>query len=274
MSNKPAIEKLLEHKAALTIGIVAVVAFAAISIVLYANNHSISEIDDSSSSEQTPQTIAYDKLSDEQKSKIGNYTTDEQLVQSTLECNVWGSEDGKYVLSFSSNTFTVNETSEGSSDTIGYVIDALKQEDFSSDDNEQTTFLLSAETPEKSFFMELQKTRYDDGNIQYLLTSDYFDSEILLSPVSLSDSIEVKELNQDFLNLIDNDKEGLETCIKEYCAGYSPTTATVTWNKIVNIDWTDNTVTASFAIDDTNTSFSVVYNRDDKTFEVEKSSLA
>lgn len=90
------------------------------------------------------------------------------------------------------------------------------------------------------------------------------------SEISAVSSVEIKDLNEEVLNFIDNDKAGLEKAIREWMNGYGlAEMKSVSFYGECLIDYNKKTVAVSFVVDmDSSPGFDAVYNRELKSFSI------
>jgi hypothetical protein len=260
-----------DHKAPCAIALAALLVFASLSFARFSQVQSEkAAAEQQTSSEQDDQQAeAEAQLTNEQRSKQGKYSNDVQQVLDVLKANLWCTEDKQKLVTFNQTTFT-QSTDDGSSKTVGYVVDAIDTNKEQNTDYTSEVFTIAVETPDDSFILTLTKEDGGDGNFQYFLkSSGLAASGQVYSTVSSNTNIEISTLNQDALQLINNDQEGLEQALRDYSAQYLPATATITWTKSVTIDWENGTVNIPFQFDSTTAQVQVVYDRSAKTFTVQ-----
>lgn len=260
-----------DHKAPCAIALAALLVFASLSFARFSQVQSEkAAAEQQTSSEQDDQQAeAEAQLTNEQRAKQGKYSNDVQQVLDVLKANLWCTEDKQKLVTFNQTTFT-QRTDDGSSKTVGYVVDAIDTSKEQNTDYTSEVFTIAVETPDDSFILTLTREEDGDGNFQYFLkSSGLAASGQVFSTVSSNANIEISTLNQDALQLINNDQEGLEQALRDYSAQYLPATATITWTKSVTIDWENGTVNIPFQFDSTTAQVQVVYDRSAKTFTVQ-----
>lgn len=262
---------ITDHKAPCAIALAALLVFASLSFARFSQVQSEkAAAEQQASSEQDDQQAeAEAQLTNEQRAKQGKYSNDVQQVLDVLKANLWCTEDKQKLVTFDQTTFT-QRTDDGSSKTVGYVVDAIDTSKEQNTDYTSEVFTIAVETPDDSFILTLTREEDGDGNFQYFLkSSGLAASGQVYSTVSLNANIEISTLNQDAMQLINNDQEGLEQALRDYSAQYLPATATITWTKSVTIDWENGTVNIPFQFDSTTAQVQVVYDRSAKTFTVQ-----
>ena len=227
MDKDEIIKKIKENKTPVFIVSVILVVFIAFSAVR------CSAVQESRQAESQPQATAsnvvddeasaLNELTDEQKAKQDKYDQETQRFIAVLKANLWATEDKSSLISFTDKTF-IERTDQGKSATTAYVIDALKADTSKTDEETVDTYTAATELSDGTHFITLEKHTYSDQNIQYFLISDCFaKSKAQYSPISPSDNITVSGLNQEVLQLFGNDKDNIESTVKNYCAQYLPT---------------------------------------------------
>lgn len=262
---------ITDHKAPCAIALAALLVFASLSFARFSQVQSEkAAAEQQTSSEQDDQQAeAEAQLTNEQRAKQGKYSNDVQQVLDVLKANLWCTEDKQKLVTFNQTTFT-QRTDDGSSKTVGYVVDAIDTSKEQNTDYTSEVFTIAVETPDDSFILTLTREEDGDGNFQYFLkSSGLAASGQVYSTVSSNANIEISTLNQDAMQLINNDQEGLEQALRDYSAQYLPATATITWTKSVTIDWENGTVNIPFQFDSTTSQVQVVYDRSAKTFTVQ-----
>lgn len=262
---------ITDHKAPCAIALAALLVFASLSFARFSQVQSEkAAAEQQASSEQDDQQAeAEAQLTNEQRAKQGKYSNDVQQVLDVLKANLWCTEDKQKLVTFNQTTFT-QRTDDGSSKTVGYVVDAIDTSKEQNTDYTSEVFTIAVETPDDSFILTLTREEDGDGNFQYFLkSSGLAASGQVYSTVSSNANIEISTLNQDAMQLINNDQEGLEQALRDYSAQYLPATATITWTKSVTIDWENGTVNIPFQFDSTTAQVQVVYDRSAKTFTVQ-----
>ena len=196
------------------------------------------------------------------------YDQETQRFIAVLKANLWATEDKSSLISFTDKTF-IERTDQGKSATTAYVIDALKADTSKTDEETVDTYTAATELSDGTHFITLEKHTYSDQNIQYFLISDCFaKSKAQYSPISPSDNITVSGLNQEVLQLFGNDKDNIESTVKNYCAQYLPTYTEFEWAQYATINWEENTITVTFKEKDGNREIlALEYNRNTKTME-------
>lgn len=260
-----------KHKTTCIVVLVAILVFVSLSFARCSQVQADkAAAEQQASSEQDDrQAEAEAQLSDEQRAKQGKYSNDIQQALDVLKANLWCTEDKQKLVTFDQTTFT-QRTDDGTSKTVGYVVDAIDTSKEQNTDYTSEVSTIAVETPDDSFILTLTKEENGDGNFQYFLkSSGLAASGQVYSTVSSNANIEISTLNQDALQLINNDQKGLEKALRDYSAQYLPATATITWTKSVTIDWENGTVNIPFQFDSTSAQVQVVYNRSDKTFTVQ-----
>lgn len=262
---------ITDHKAPCAIALAALLVFASLSFARFSQVQSEkAAAEQQTSSEQDDQQAeAEAQLTNEQRAKQGKYSNDVQQVLDVLKANLWCTEDKQKLVTFNQTTFT-QRTDDGSSKTVGYVVDAIDTSKEQNTDYTSEVFTIAVETPDDSFILTLTREEDGDGNFQYFLkSSGLAASGQVYSTVSSNANIEISTLNQDAMQLINNDQEGLEQALRDYSVQYLPATATITWTKSVTIDWENGTVNIPFQFDSTTSQVQVVYDRSAKTFTVQ-----
>ena len=262
---------ITDHKAPCAIALAALLVFASLSFARFSQVQSEkAAAEQQASSEQDDQQAeAEAQLTNEQRAKQGKYSNDVQQVLDVLKANLWCTEDKQKLVTFDQTTFT-QRTDDGSSKTVGYVVDAIDTSKEQNTDYTSEVFTIAVETPDDSFILTLTREEDGDGNFQYFLkSSGLAASGQVYSTVSSNANIEISTLNQDAMQLINNDQEGLEQALRDYSAQYLPATATIIWTKSVTIDWENGTVNIPFQFDSTTAQVQVVYDRSAKTFTVQ-----
>ena len=262
---------ITDHKAPCAIALAALLVFASLSFARFSQVQSEkAAAEQQTSSEQDDQQAeAEAQLTNEQRAKQGKYSNDVQQVLDVLKANLWCTEDKQKLVTFDQTTFT-QRTDDGNSKTVGYVVDAIDTSKEQNTDYTSEVFTIAVETPDDSFILTLTREEDGNGNFQYFLkSSGLAASGQVYSTVSSNANIEIGTLNQDAMQLINNDQEGLEQALRDYSAQYLPATATITWTKSVTIDWENGTVNIPFQFDSTTAQVQVVYDRSAKTFTVQ-----
>lgn len=272
MDKDEIIKKIKENKTPVFIVSVILVVFIAFSAVR------CSAVQESRQAESRPQATAsnvvddeasaLNELTDEQKAKQDKYDQETQRFIAVLKANLWATEDKSSLISFTDKTF-IERTDQGKSATTAYVIDALKADTSKTDEETVDTYTAATELSDGTHFITLEKHTYSDQNIQYFLISDCFaKSKAQYSPISPSDNITVSGLNQEVLQLFGNDKDNIESTVKNYCAQYLPTYTEFEWAQYATINWEENTITVTFKEKDGNREIlALEYNRNTKTME-------
>lgn len=262
---------ITDHKAPCAIALAALLVFASLSFARFSQVQSEkAAAEQQTSSEQDDQQAeAEAQLTNEQRAKQGKYSNDVQQVLDVLKANLWCTEDKQKLVTFDQTTFT-QRTDDGNSKTVGYVVDAIDTSKEQNTDYTSEVFTIAVETPDDSFILTLTREEDGNGNFQYFLkSSGLAASGQVYSTVSSNANIEISTLNQDAMQLINNDQEGLEQALRDYSAQYLPATATITWTKSVTIDWENGTVNIPFQFDSTTAQVQVVYDRSAKTFTIQ-----
>lgn len=264
-----------EHKSAFIIGLAVVLVFTMFSVarcsqVQTEKQEAAAAAEKAENQETDGEAQALSKLSDEQRDKQTKYDQETQSLIQVLKANVWATEDKSHIILFTDRSYT-ERTSDGKAETHGYVIDAVDTEKETNADETVTNYTFAVESDLGTYFFKLMREDFSDQNIQYTLRSDKFgDPNNLYGPISVSDQMTVTGINQDLVSLVDNKQEDLENCIKEYCAQFKPQTKTINWSQVAQIDWSENTVSIPFTFDNSTAQVTVVYDRSEHTFSVQK----
>lgn len=264
--------KLIENKGLVLIVAVVLVVFIAFSVsrcTAVQNERSQTQQQEqqaSGASDDVQNTES--QLTDEQKQKQQNYSQDILQFISVLKANLWSTEDTAHFVAFTDKTFT-ERTDQGKSTTSAYVIDAVKTDKTKTDDATIEVSTAAIEVNDGTYFLTVTKETYTDNNVQYFLTSDVLaQPKSSYGPISASDQITVSGLNQDVLQLFGDDKENIESTVKDYSAKYLPTYTNFVWAKYATVNWDNNTVTITFTDgDNPKEILAVVYDRSNRTFK-------
>ena len=264
--------KLIENKGLVLIVAVVLVVFIAFSVsrcTAVQNERSQTQQQEQQASGASDDVQnAESQLTDEQKQKQQNYSQDILQFISVLKANLWSTEDTAHFVAFSDKTFT-ERTDQGKSTTSAYVIDAVKTDKTKTDDATVEVSTAAIEVNDGTYFLTVTKETYTDNNVQYFLTSDVLaQPKSSYGPISASDQITVSGLNQDVLQLFGDDKENIESTVKDYSAKYLPTYTNFVWAKYATVNWDNNTVTITFTDgDNPKEILAVVYDRSNRTFK-------
>ena len=264
--------KLIENKGLVLIVAVVLVVFIAFSVsrcTTVQNERSQTQQQEQQASGASDDVQnAESQLTDEQKQKQQNYSQDILQFISVLKANLWSTEDTAHFVAFTDKTFT-ERTDQGKSTTSAYVIDAVKTDKTKTDDATVEVSTAAIEVNDGTYFLTVTKETYTDNNVQYFLTSD-----VLAQPkssygqISATDQIPVSGLNQAVLPLVGDDKENIESTVKDYSAKYLPTYTNFVWAKYATVNWDNNTVTITFTDgDNPKEILAVVYDRSNRTFK-------
>lgn len=264
--------KLIENKGLVLIVAVVLVVFIAFSVsrcTAVQNERSQTQQQEQQASGASDDVQnAESQLTDEQKQKQQNYSQDILQFISVLKANLWSTEDTAHFVAFTDKTFT-ERTDQGKSTTSAYVIDAVKTDKTKTDDATVEVSTAAIEVNDGTYFLTVTKETYTDNNVQYFLTSDVLaQPKSSYGPISASDQITVSGLNQDVLQLFGDDKENIESTVKDYSAKYLPTYTNFVWAKYATVNWDNNTVTITFT-DGTNSKeiLALIYDRASKSFK-------
>lgn len=264
--------KLIENKGLVLIVAVVLVVFIAFSVsrcTTVQNERSQTQQQEQQASGASDDVQnAESQLTDEQKQKQQNYSQDILQFISVLKANLWSTEDTAHFVAFTDKTFT-ERTDQGKSTTSAYVIDAVKTDKTKTDDATVEVSTAAIEVNDGTYFLTVTKETYTDNNVQYFLTSDVLaQPKSSYGPISASDQITVSGLNQDVLQLFGDDKENIESTVKDYSAKYLPTYTNFVWAKYATVNWDNNTVTITFTDgDNPKEILAVVYDRSNRTFK-------
>lgn len=264
--------KLIENKGLVLIVAVVLVVFIAFSVsrcTAVQNERSQTQQQEQQASGASDDVQnAESQLTDEQKQKQQNYSQDILQFISVLKANLWSTEDTAHFVAFTDKTFT-ERTDQGKSTTSAYVIDAVKTDKTKTDDATVEVSTAAIEVNDGTYFLTVTKETYADNNVQYFLTSDVLaQPKSSYGPISASDQITVSGLNQDVLQLFGDDKENIESTVKDYSAKYLPTYTNFVWAKYATVNWDNNTVTITFTDgDNPKEILAVVYDRSNRTFK-------
>lgn len=264
--------KLIENKGLVLIVAVVLVVFIAFSVsrcTAVQNERSQTQQQEQQASGASDDVQnAESQLTDEQKQKQQNYSQDILQFISVLKANLWSTEDTAHFVAFTDKTFT-ERTDQGKSTTSAYVIDAVKTDKTKTDDATVEVSTAAIEVNDGTYFLTVTKETYTDNNVQYFLTSDVLaQPKSSYGPISASDQITVSGLNQDVLQLFGDDKENIESTVKDYSAKYLPTYTNFVWAKYATVNWDNNTVTITFTdVDNPKEILAVVYDRSNRTFK-------
>lgn len=264
--------KLIENKGLVLIVAVVLVVFIAFSVsrcTAVQNERSQTQQQEQQASGASDDVQnAESQLTDEQKQKQQNYSQDILQFISVLKANLWSTEDTAHFVAFTDKTFT-ERTDQGKSTTSAYVIDAVKTDKTKTDDATVEVSTAAIEVNDGTYFLTVTKETYTDNNVQYFLTSDVLaQPKSSYGPISASDQITVSGLNQDVLQLFGDDKENIESTVKDYSAKYLPTYTNFVWAKYATVNWDNNTVTITFTDgDNPKEILAVVYDRASKSFK-------
>lgn len=264
--------KLIENK-----GLVLIVAVVLVVFIAFSVSRCTAVQNERSQTQQQEQQApgasddvqnAESQLTDEQKQKQQNYSQDILQFISVLKANLWSTEDTAHFVAFTDKTFT-ERTDQGKSTTSAYVIDAVKTDKTKTDDATVEVSTAAIEVNDGTYFLTVTKETYTDNNVQYFLTSDVLaQPKSSYGPISASDQITVSGLNQDVLQLFGDDKENIESTVKDYSAKYLPTYTNFVWAKYATVNWDNNTVTITFTDgDNPKEILAVVYDRSNRTFK-------
>ena len=263
--------KLIENKGLVLIVAVVLVVFIAFSVsrcTAVQNERSQTQQQEQQASGASDDVQnAESQLTDEQKQKQQNYSQDILQFISVLKVNLWSTEDTAHFVAFTDKTFT-ERTDQGKSTTSAYVIDAVKTDKTKTDDATVEVSTAAIEVNDGTYFLTVTKETYTDNNVQYFLTSDVLaQPKSSYGPISASDQITVSGLNQDVLQLFGDDKENIESTVKDYSAKYLPTYTNFVWAKYATVNWDNNTVTITFTDgDNPKEILAVVYDRANRSF--------
>lgn len=264
--------KLIENKGLVLIVAVVLVVFIAFSVsrcTAVQNERSQTQQQEQQASGASDDVQnAESQLTDEQKQKQQNYSQDILQFISVLKANLWSTEDTAHFVAFTDKTFT-ERTDQGKSTTSAYVVDAVKTDKTKTDDATVEVSTAAIEVNDGTYFLTVTKETYADNNVQYFLTSDVLaQPKSSYGPISASDQITVSGLNQDVLQLFGDDKENIESTVKDYSAKYLPTYNNFVWAKYATVNWDNNTVTITFTDgDNPKEILAVVYDRSNRTFK-------
>lgn len=264
--------KLIKNKGLVLIVAVVLVVFIAFSVsrcTAVQNERSQTQQQEQQASGASDDVQnAESQLTDEQKQKQQNYSQDILQFISVLKANLWSTEDTAHFVAFTDKTFT-ERTDQGKSTTSAYVIDAVKTDKTKTDDATVEVSTAAIEVNDGTYFLTVTKETYTDNNVQYFLTSDVLaQPKSSYGPISASDQITVSGLNQDVLQLFGDDKENIESTVKDYSAKYLPTYTNFVWAKYATVNWDNNTVTITFTDgDNPKEILAVVYDRSNRTFK-------
>jgi hypothetical protein len=209
------------------------------------------------------------ELSSELKAKRNKYDNDTKEFIAILSAQLWGVNGGSPYISFTDTTYT-ESTEDGDSRIYGYVVNALEKTTQQASNPEIIMYRAAIETSDSSFFVELTRQTAEDGSVTYSLAcSKFLAPNDLYGSIQPSDAFQVSGLNQDVLDLIDNNEEGLNEAVGTYCSQYLPTVKNLTWTQYVTIDYQANEVVFAFSEKDKSIeAISVTYDRSKKTFTV------
>lgn len=263
---------LNEHKKPCIIACVVLLVFISLSFARCSQvqtEHAAAE-QQAQAGQDDQKNEALAQLSSEQRNKQQGYTSDIQQAIDVLSANLWCTEDKQKLVTFDQTTFT-QRTDSGDSDTVAYVVDAIDiSKEQTTPDYSSEIYTLAIETPEDSFILTLTREDGEGDSFQYFLkSSGLAGGAQVYSTISSNANLAISSLNQDALQLVGNDEEGLKKALQDYAAQYLPATTSVTWEKNVTIDWENGTVVIPFDFDSTSAPVQVVYNRSEKTFSVE-----
>lgn len=244
---------LKEHKPVVILVCVALALFLAFSVFSFVRTQNAQQLaqqgqtesveTDAGESLDQSQADADSQLPDDLKAKRNSYSDDTKEFIAILSAQMWGTDGASPYISFTDKTYTESDVS-GDEETHGYVINTLEKDTAQGSGTQTVTYLAAFENESDTFFVSLTKTTGSDNKVSYELKSDSFkESRDAYTPVTPSDSFEVAGLTDDVLALVNNDKDGLNAAVADYCAQFYPTAKDLTWSEYATISWATNQVT-------------------------------
>lgn len=208
------------------------------------------------------------ELTASQKEAIAAY--DEKTLDfiDSLGASIWSANGGKYTLRFLDDQYI--ETVNGKITYHSFAIDRI---DFSSDTagTEITTAVFDTDTGIHIVTCTNEKIREGEkagASASYLSSASMFQlKDMGYERTESVENITVKGLNSEVTTLLGDDADKLTSELSKWCALHYPTATEAQWDGVASIDWTSNTITTSFTLNDsTSSDLTLVYKTEDGAF--------
>lgn len=208
------------------------------------------------------------ELTASQKEAIAAY--DEKTLDfiDSLGASIWSANGGKYTLRFLDDQYI--ETVNGKITYHSFAIDRI---DFSSDTagTEITTAVFDTDTGIHIVTCTNEKIREGEeagASASYLSSASMFQlKDMGYERTESVENITVKGLNSEVTTLLGDDADKLTSELSKWCALHYPAATEAQWDGVASIDWTSNTITTSFTLNDsTSSDLTLVYKTEDGAF--------
>lgn len=230
---------------------------------------------DDGEQEDSAESKALAKLTDEQRKRQGSYDEQTAYFVSQLSSSIWSARKDTYILTFTPKTFT--EQVDGKETVHPYVLsDMLMRSPTTSGKQKTEVTEAVLETDEGSFVLtHTLVTNTETGKSTSRITSSAFsivDQTGYTRAGASDNALTVGEVNSSFSAMIDGKTDAMEKALREFCAANCPTATKATWGNMAVADWKEQTVTTRFDLNNSGkTSVSIVYNTEKGEFTVENS---
>lgn len=261
------------NKRYLLFGLFIVLIFIGLSITRCAEIHAPMDSAEQNGQEELSAQTEAASLSDEQQVLYDAYDEKTRSFLDYLCANTWVAAGDEKVLHFSDQGF--EETSGNDTHAVPFAVSALEEStsDESGVNGESTTittFSAAILTNEGTKLLTLQKL-YDNNTKESdaSLTSSAFSLSESYVIGEASSGVNVTGLGSSFDSLIDGKSGDLTKALQDYCAKHYPTASTAKWSSVASFDYTKDTVSTSFSLDnDSKTILTATYHIGSKTFEI------
>lgn len=237
--------------------LVAVVGWRVYSVHFATNTdeHASEEI------EQIQQT----SLNQHQKELMDAYTASDWEFIKLLSSNLWTTNNDSTSLVFDDESF-YNIVDGQRGESTPYAISALSKTQVSADGETINEYTCSFETNSGTHILKLQQSQADETLMS--LSCDAFRSGAYIRAAAAT-SFEVKGVPEQAYSLLGNNKDSLESALREYCSVNYPTVYEATCSEVVTIDYAEGVIEIPFALNNNAKSqVTLIYQMNDKTFSV------
>lgn len=224
--------------------------------------------EDEAGSESTEESGAPVELDDQMAEIVDGY--DEQTIEAIdfLRSNAWTTFDSAHSVEFGDCWYQEHSAS-GESEPVAYAVTALSTTQQSTAGAVVTLTTLAMQTSKGGQIVTLGKSSDAAGEVVWTVSSDGFGGADSYLRRDKATAVASQGLSERMLGLINNDVEGLDRALTEYCRTVYPQASTATWEQVATVDEAQGAIGFSMMLDASLTpSVHVLYDEAKGVFEV------
>lgn len=169
--------------------------------------------------------------------------TDEADALSLLRENVWTADGGKSTITFKDGRFV--ESDGVASNMTTFDVSSVTKE------ASQTTIALKLDTANGASKDSVVLLRQDASGTYTVSSDDFTLAKTYSQGQSNQNPLALEGINDEFRELLGGSTDALEHAISDYAHAKVPTATKAAWDKVLVVDYAQNTVSANFTCNDT-----------------------